>query len=102
MALTLTAVDRIARLARLRLDDGERQRMLDKLNGFFSLVDAMQSVDTAGIEPLAHPLAAVQDVQLCLHADVASEAATPATRAANMENAPAAEDGLFLVPKVIE
>jgi aspartyl-tRNA(Asn)/glutamyl-tRNA(Gln) amidotransferase subunit C len=102
MALTLTDVDRIARLARLRLDDGERQRMLEKLNGFFSLVDAMQAVDTTGVEPLAHPLAAVRDVQLRLHQDVASESTTPDARAANMQNAPAAEEGLFLVPKVIE
>ena len=102
MALTLTDVDRIARLARLRIGGDERQRMLDKLNGFFSLVDAMQAVDTAGVEPLAHPLAAVQDVQLRLRDDAVSEPATPDARAANMQNAPAADEGLFLVPKVIE
>jgi aspartyl-tRNA(Asn)/glutamyl-tRNA(Gln) amidotransferase subunit C len=102
MALTLTDVDRIARLARLRLGDAERQRMLDKLNGFFGLVDAMQAVDTNGVAPLAHPLAAVRDVPLRLHPDMVSEPATPQARAANMQNAPAAEEGLFLVPKVIE
>jgi aspartyl-tRNA(Asn)/glutamyl-tRNA(Gln) amidotransferase subunit C len=106
MALTLTDIDRIARLSRLRIDGDERQRMLDKLNGFFSLVIAMQAVDTTGVQPLAHPLAAVRDVPLRLHADTVSEPAAPgegqAMRAANMQNAPAARDGLFLVPKVIE
>ena len=106
MALTLTDVDRIARLSRLRVSGDERQRMLDKLNGFFGLVAAMQAVDTIGVEPLAHPLAAVRDVQLRLHQDTVSEPATQKeredARAANMQNAPASQDGLFLVPKVIE
>jgi len=102
MALTLTDIDRIARLSRLRIDGDQRQRMLDKLNGFFGLVAAMQAVDTTGVEPLAHPLAAVHDVQLRLHDDVVNEPATPQARAANMQNAPSAQDGLFLVPKVIE
>jgi aspartyl-tRNA(Asn)/glutamyl-tRNA(Gln) amidotransferase subunit C len=56
-------------------------------------------VDTAGIEPLAHPMAAVQEVQLRLRDDVASE---PNAREANQRSAPAVERGLFLVPKVIE
>lgn len=102
MALTLTDVDRIARLSRLRIDPDQRQPLLDKLNGFFGLVTAMQAVDTAGVQPLAHPLAAVRDVQLRLHADAVSEPASEDARAANMQNAPAAADGLFLVPKVIE
>jgi len=102
MALTLTDVDRLAHLARLRIEGAESQRMLDKLNGFFGLVTAMQAVDTTGVQPLAHPLAAVRDVQLRLHDDTASEPATPQARAAHMQNAPAAEGGLFLVPKVIE
>jgi aspartyl-tRNA(Asn)/glutamyl-tRNA(Gln) amidotransferase subunit C len=102
MALTLTDVDRIARLSRLAVDGDQRQQMLDKLNGFFSLVAAMQAVDTTGVEPLAHPLAALRPVQLRLHDDVVSEPSTQQARAANMQNAPAGQDGLFLVPKVIE
>lgn len=102
MSLTRADIDRIAHLARLELDESQSERMLTKLNGFFDLVAAMQAVDTAGVEPLAHPLAAVQDVQLRLHQDAASEPATQEARAANMQNAPAAQDGLFLVPRVIE
>jgi aspartyl-tRNA(Asn)/glutamyl-tRNA(Gln) amidotransferase subunit C len=71
----------------------------DQINGFFGIVEAMRAVDTTGIEPLAHPVAAVQDVQLRLRDDVASE---PDAREANQRSAPAVEGGLFLVPKVIE
>lgn len=99
MSLTLTDIDRIAHLARLELSGDQREQMLAKLNGFFNLVEAMRAVDTTGIEPLAHPLAAVQDVALRLRDDVVSE---PNQRQANQQNAPAVEDGLFLVPKVIE
>lgn len=99
MALTSQDIARIARLARLELAADESERMLAKLNGFFELVEKMRAVDTAGIEPLAHPLAAVQDVALRLREDVASE---HVDREANQRSAPAVERGLFLVPKVIE
>jgi aspartyl-tRNA(Asn)/glutamyl-tRNA(Gln) amidotransferase subunit C len=102
MPLTLTDIDRIAHLARLDLSGEQSARMLVQLNGFFDLVEAMRAVDTTGVQPLAHPLAAVREVQLRLHEDTVSEPATTEARAANMQNAPAAEDGLFLVPKVIE
>lgn len=99
MALTPDDIQRLAHLARLALSPEQQTLMLERLNGFFSTVTAMSAVDTSGIEPMAHPLAAVQDVQLRLAADVASE---PDQRSANQQNAPAVEDGLFLVPKVIE
>ena len=59
----------------------------------------MRAVDTTGVEPLAHPVAAIEDVTLRLRDDVVSE---PNNREANQRSAPAVEDGLFLVPKVIE
>ena len=99
MSLTRTDIDRIAHLARLELDDDQSERMLTKLNGFFGIVEAMRAVDTTGVEPLAHPVAAIRDVQLRLRDDVASE---PDQREANQRSAPAVERGLFLVPKVIE
>lgn len=99
MALTPDDIRRIAHLARLDLPDAESERMLAKINGFFGLVERMQAVDTTGIEPLAHPVAAFQDVELRLREDVASE---PNAREANQRSAPAVERGLFLVPKVIE
>jgi len=99
MALTPQDIGRIAHLARLELSPAEGERMLTQLNDFFGLVEKMQAVDTQGLKPLAHPLAAVQDVQLRLREDVASE---PDRREANQRSAPAVERGLFLVPKVIE
>ena len=99
MSLSASDIARIASLARLQLASDESERMLSQINGFFDLVERMRSVDTAGVEPLAHPVAAVEDITLRLRDDVASE---PNAREANQKSAPAVERGLFLVPKVIE
>ncbi|MBO9679690.1 MAG: Asp-tRNA(Asn)/Glu-tRNA(Gln) amidotransferase subunit GatC [Acidovorax sp.] len=99
MALTSQDIARIANLARLELSPSESERMLTQLNGFFGIVEKMRAVDTSGLAPLAHPVAAIQDVPLRLRDDVASE---PNQREANQKSAPAVERGLFLVPKVIE
>lgn len=99
MALTSADITRIANLAQLALKPSEAGRMLTQINGFFDIVEKMRAVDTAGILPLAHPLAAVQDITLRLRVDRVSE---PNNRAANQANAPAHENGLFLVPRVIE
>jgi aspartyl-tRNA(Asn)/glutamyl-tRNA(Gln) amidotransferase subunit C len=99
MALTPQDVERIAHLARLELSVGERESMLGQLNGFFRIVDAMSAVDTRGVEPLYTPLSAVQSVTLRLRDDAVTEADD---RERNQRSAPAAEGGLFLVPRVIE
>lgn len=99
MALTPEDITRIARLARLELSETEAQRMRSTINDFFSIVEQMQAVDTTGIKPLAQPLSAVQQVALRLMDDAVSE---PNEREAYLANAPAAERGLFLVPRVIE
>ncbi len=99
MSLNAQDIDRIANLARLELQPAEAERMREQINGFFSIVEAMQAVDTTGVQPMAHPVAAIQDVQLRLREDVVSE---PNQREANQQSAPAVERGLFLVPKVIE
>jgi len=99
MSLNSQDIARIANLARLELQPEEGERMLARINGFFEIVEQMRAVDTTGIEPLSHPVAAVRDVALRLRDDVASE---PDQREANQRSAPAVERGLFLVPKVIE
>lgn len=99
MSLTHSDISRIANLARLELKADEADRMLGQINGFFDIVEKMRAVDTTGIQPLAHPVAAIQDIALRLRDDVASE---PNQREANQRSAPAVERGLFLVPKVIE
>jgi aspartyl-tRNA(Asn)/glutamyl-tRNA(Gln) amidotransferase subunit C len=73
--------------------------MLSSLNAFFDIVEQMKAVDTTGIEPLSHPVAAIQAIALRLRPDEVSE---PNNREANQQSAPAVERGLFLVPKVIE
>lgn len=98
MALTLQDVSRIAHLARLELSPPDQALMLEQLNGFFGIVEQMSAVDTSGVEPLYTPLSAVQEVTLRLRDDVVTE---HAERALNQRSAPAVEDGLFLVPKVI-
>jgi aspartyl-tRNA(Asn)/glutamyl-tRNA(Gln) amidotransferase subunit C len=99
MSLNSQDIDRIANLARLALAPAESDRMLGQINGFFDIVEQMRAVDTTGIEPLAHPVAAIQEIALRLREDVVSE---HNQREANQRSAPAVERGLFLVPKVIE
>jgi aspartyl-tRNA(Asn)/glutamyl-tRNA(Gln) amidotransferase subunit C len=99
MALTPQDVQRIALLARLELSSDESAAMLGQLNSFFHIVDQMKAVDTRGIEPLYTPLSAVTAFTLRLRDDAVTEADA---REANQRSAPAVEDGLFLVPKVIE
>ncbi|MBT9495059.1 MAG: Asp-tRNA(Asn)/Glu-tRNA(Gln) amidotransferase subunit GatC [Paucibacter sp.] len=99
MALTPQDVSRIAHLARLELQEAESAALLNQLNGFFSIVEQMSAVDTRGVEPLYTPLSAVQEVSLRLREDLVTESNQ---RELNQRSAPAVEDGLFLVPKVIE
>jgi aspartyl-tRNA(Asn)/glutamyl-tRNA(Gln) amidotransferase subunit C len=99
MSLTSVDIERIANLARLEIQPDEAERMLAQINGFLGIVEAMQAVDTTGIAPMAHPVAAIQDITLRLRPDVASE---PNQRELNQRSAPVVERGLFLVPKVIE
>ncbi|CAG2131881.1 Glutamyl-tRNA(Gln) amidotransferase subunit C [Cupriavidus yeoncheonensis] len=99
MALDLSDVKRIAHLARIETSDEEASQTLAQLNNFFSLVEQMQAVDTTGIEPLAHPLATVRDMAQRLRADAVTESDR---REDYQRPAPATQNGLYLVPKVIE
>ena len=99
MSLNSQDIARIANLARLELSPDESARLLTQTNDFFNIVEKMRAVDTTGIEPLAHPLDTLQAMSLRLRDDIASE---PNNREANQRTAPAVENGLFLVPKVIE
>jgi aspartyl-tRNA(Asn)/glutamyl-tRNA(Gln) amidotransferase subunit C len=99
MALSPADVSRIAHLARLELSGAEADAMLTQLNGFFGIVEQMSAVDTRGVDPLYTPLSAVQDVTLRMRDDVVTESNN---RERNQLSAPAVENGLFLVPKVLE
>lgn len=102
MSLNEQDVARIARLARIALTPEQLGPARQELNGILHLIERLQAVDTQGVEPLAHPLSAHEDITLRLRDDAVTETASEARRDELMANAPDAADGLFLVPKVIE
>ncbi len=95
MALKLDDVRRVAHLARIAVDDAEAEAALVQLTRVFGLIEQMQAVDVAGIEPMSH----AQDMVLRLRPDVVTEGDQ---RALFQAVAPEIEGGLYLVPKVIE
>ena len=95
MALEDKDVAKIAHLARLQVTDAERSAVAQRLSTIFDLIEQLQAAPTEGIAPMAHPLDAVQR----LRADIATETDQ---RDAYQQIAPAVENGLYLVPRVIE
>jgi aspartyl-tRNA(Asn)/glutamyl-tRNA(Gln) amidotransferase subunit C len=95
MALERCDVEKIAHLARIGLNEADIASTTATLNNILGLIDQMQAVDTSGIEPLAHPLETSQR----LRADHVTESNQ---REAYQAIAPAVENGLYLVPQVIE
>ncbi len=95
MSFDRTDVERTAHLARLSINESDIENTTETLTHILQLVDQMQAVDTSGITPLAHPLEAVQR----LRADQVTESDQ---RDAFQQIAPATENGLYLVPKVID
>ena len=95
MALDKTEVEKIAHLARLHISESETHEVTTRITDILALIDQMQSVDTDAVEPLAHPLDLVQR----LRADKITE---ENQRDKLQQLAPASEDGLYLVPKVLE
>ena len=99
MELQPDDLKRLARLARIALSEDDVLLLQGQLNGVFGLIDELQAVDTRGIEPLAHPLDVLLPLSQRLREDRVTEFDQ---RSANLANAPAQENGLFLVPKVLE
>ena len=95
MPLSLQEVQRIAELARIGISDAEARAVQSQLNDIFELIGQMQRVDTEGIAPMSHG----QDVKLRLREDVRTERDQ---REQFLSVAPEKEQGLYLVPKVIE
>jgi aspartyl-tRNA(Asn)/glutamyl-tRNA(Gln) amidotransferase subunit C len=95
MALTLDDVKRVARLARIAIDETEAGAVLAQLGGVFQLIEQMQAVDTRGIEPMSHALDVVQR----LREDVVTESDQ---HELFQKIAPQVENALYLVPKVID
>ncbi|MFZ1180562.1 MAG: Asp-tRNA(Asn)/Glu-tRNA(Gln) amidotransferase subunit GatC [Herbaspirillum sp.] len=122
MTLSLSDIKRIASLSCLELTDAQADETLAKLNGIFSLVEQMKAIDTTGIEPLSYPVASLtapfdepsqlpeagksytplhrsEEMSLRLREDEVTESNQ---RDLYQQPAPATQDGLYLVPKVIE
>jgi aspartyl-tRNA(Asn)/glutamyl-tRNA(Gln) amidotransferase subunit C len=95
MPLSLADVERIALLARIEIDAAEAEEVRVKLDAIFGMIDDLLAIDTTGVVPMAH----AQDVMLPLRTDSVTETDQ---RAVLQSGAPAVEDGLYLVPKVIE
>jgi aspartyl-tRNA(Asn)/glutamyl-tRNA(Gln) amidotransferase subunit C len=95
MSLNSADIKRIAHLARIEISDVEADATLTKLTGILGLIEQMQAVDTTGIVPMSHS----QDVTQRLRDDIVTETNQ---RELFQSIAPAVEDGLYLVPKVIE
>ncbi|WP_447529064.1 Asp-tRNA(Asn)/Glu-tRNA(Gln) amidotransferase subunit GatC [Vreelandella sp. TE19] len=95
MALEESHVRRAAHLARLAISDDQANRFVDDLSQILDMVDQLQRVDTEGVAPLAHPLDATQRLR-------ADEVTDANMRDEYQQCAPAVENGLYLVPRVVE
>lgn len=95
MAISREDIEKVAYLARLQLDEAQTGALEKDLTNILNLVDQLQAADTDAVQPMAHPLDAVQR----LRADTITE---NDQREAFQAIAPATENGLYLVPRVIE
>jgi aspartyl-tRNA(Asn)/glutamyl-tRNA(Gln) amidotransferase subunit C len=95
MAFDKSEVEKVAQLARLHMSEAETAEVASRITDILALIDQMQSIDTDGVEPLAHPLDVTQPLR--------EDKVTEIDRRDELQTlAPASEDGLYLVPKVIE
>lgn len=95
MSLDKSDVEKIAHLARLAIDDADVAGYADNLSNILEMVEQMNAADTAAVTPMAHPLDAVQPLR--------EDRVTEADQRAHFQaQAPSVEDGLYLVPRVVE
>lgn len=95
MAFDKTEVEKVAQLARLHISDAEKDEVTERITDILALIDQMQSVDTDAVAPLAHPLDMTQRLR--------EDDVTESNRRDELQQlAPEVEEGLYLVPKVIE
>jgi aspartyl-tRNA(Asn)/glutamyl-tRNA(Gln) amidotransferase subunit C len=95
MTISEQDLARVAELARLRLDPATVTEVTDRIGNILGMIDRMQAVDTRAVSPMAHPLDTVQRLR-------PDEVTEPDRRAEFLAIAPVSEDGLYLVPRVIE
>jgi aspartyl-tRNA(Asn)/glutamyl-tRNA(Gln) amidotransferase subunit C len=95
MSIERHEIEKLATLARIAIDDSTINQVSERLGSVLELVDQLQAADTSGVDPMSHPMQATQR----LRDDEVNELNQ---REALQSTAPDTEDGLFLVPKVIE
>ena len=95
MPIDRDAVDHVARLARLDLDENERQRMQDELTQILGHVEMIQSLELDGVEPTTHALPLTNVFR-------DDEVKPSLTQEEALANAPEKEDGRFRVPRILE
>ncbi len=95
MSIEQDEIEKIAALARIRIDAGQIGDVTQRIDEILKMVDQLQAADTSGVEPMANPLDATQ----ALRPDIVTE---ENRREAFQAIAPAVEDGVYLVPKVID
>ncbi len=95
MTISREDIEKVAVLARIRVDDEQVSALENDLGNILDLVDQLSAADTDAVEPLAHPLDAVQRLR-------PDEVTETNQRTAFQAIAPATENGLYLVPRVIE
>lgn len=95
MAVDAQTVEKLAELARIAISEETVEEVSSRLGDVLQLVDRLQAVNTEGVAPMAHPLDAVQ----VLRPDEVTE---PNRREEFLALAPQSEEGLYLVPKVID
>mgnify|MGYP000371268406 FL=1 len=95
MALDKSEVEKIAHLARVHVSEADAEEVTRRITDILALIDQMSSVDTDNVDPLAHPFDAARRLR-------ADEVSADVNRDELQQLAPQSEDGLYLVPKVIE
>lgn len=95
MTISEQDLARVAELARIRLDPATVTEVTRRIGNILGMIDRMQAVDTRAVSPMAHPLDTVQRLR-------PDEVTEPDRRADFLAIAPVSEEGLYLVPRVIE
>ncbi len=95
MSIERHEIEKLATLARIAIDDSTINEVSRRLGSVLELVDQLQAADTEGVEAMSHPVQAIQRLREDEVTEINQRDALQAT-------SPDIEDGLFLVPKVIE
>ena len=95
MAIEQQEIEKIAELARIRIDESAVGEVTQRITEILAMVDQLQAADTEGVEPLSNPLDATQRLR--------ADAVTESNQREDFQAiAPNVENGLYLVPKVID